>query len=157
MSGSESADFSTSRALAVLPTPSRIDLKTIDDVRVEMAKVYRDMRAGRLETADGTKLAYVFEPTRQAHRIRRAGEASRGAGRRAHLTKGNQEVKDISKQYQRHTQRQLRLWGGAVGKKDEQELDRLENTCPRKSYTQQDWAYTNMKMTFVVYALRVSA
>jgi len=48
------------REFAVLPTPPRIDLKTIDDVRVEMAKVYRDMRAGRMDTADGTKLAYVL-------------------------------------------------------------------------------------------------
>jgi hypothetical protein len=47
-------------AVTILPTPSRIDLKTIDDVRVEMARVYRDMRAGRIDTADGTKLAYVL-------------------------------------------------------------------------------------------------
>jgi hypothetical protein len=43
-----------------LPTPPRIDLKTIDDVRVEMARVYRDMRARRIESSDGTKLAYVL-------------------------------------------------------------------------------------------------
>lgn len=48
------------RALALLPTSTRIDLKTIDDVRVEMARVYRDMRAGRIDTADGTKLSYVL-------------------------------------------------------------------------------------------------
>jgi hypothetical protein len=35
-------------------------LKTIDDVRVEMARVYRDMRAGRIDTADGTKLGFVL-------------------------------------------------------------------------------------------------
>lgn len=44
----------------LLPTPSRIDLKTIDDVRLEMARVYRDMKSGVIETADGTKLAYVL-------------------------------------------------------------------------------------------------
>ncbi len=44
----------------LLPTPPRIDLKTIDDVRVEMARVYRDMRTGKVDTADGTKLAYVL-------------------------------------------------------------------------------------------------
>jgi len=48
------------RGVALLPTPSRIDLKTIDDVRVEMARVYRDMRARRIDTAEGTKLAYVL-------------------------------------------------------------------------------------------------
>lgn len=48
------------RGITVLPISPRIDLKTIDDVRVEMARVYRDMRAGRIDTADGTKLAYVL-------------------------------------------------------------------------------------------------
>jgi hypothetical protein len=44
----------------LLPTPQVIHLKTADDVRLEMAKVYRDMRQGRVEMADGTKLAYVL-------------------------------------------------------------------------------------------------
>ena len=47
-------------SLQVLPTPQVIHLKTADDVRLEMAKVYRDMRQGRVEMADGTKLAYVL-------------------------------------------------------------------------------------------------
>jgi len=59
-SDGKSAGSLDRHAVAVLPTPSRIDLKTIDDVRVEMARVYRDMRAGRIDTADGTKLAYVL-------------------------------------------------------------------------------------------------
>lgn len=46
--------------LHVLPTPPTIHLKTADDVRLEMAKVYRDMRQGRIDMADGTKLAYVL-------------------------------------------------------------------------------------------------
>jgi muramidase (phage lysozyme) len=44
----------------LLPTPQDIKLKTADDVRLEMARVYRDMRQGRIETADGTKLTYVL-------------------------------------------------------------------------------------------------
>jgi hypothetical protein len=44
----------------LLPTPYRIDLKTLDDVRVEMARVYRDMRSGRIESQDGTRLVYVL-------------------------------------------------------------------------------------------------
>lgn len=44
----------------VLPTPSRIDLKSIDDVRLEMARVYREMRANQVEAAIGTKLVYVL-------------------------------------------------------------------------------------------------
>ena len=59
------------RAIALLPTPSRIDLKTIDDVRVEMARVYRDMRASRIDTADGTKLAFVLA---QIGKLIEAGE-----------------------------------------------------------------------------------
>lgn len=44
----------------VLPTPKKIDLATIDDVRLEMASVYRGMKAGSIETSDGTKLVYVL-------------------------------------------------------------------------------------------------
>ena len=47
-------------SLHVLPTPPVIHLKTADDVRLEIGKVYRDMRQGRIEMADGTKLAYVL-------------------------------------------------------------------------------------------------
>ena len=43
-----------------LPIPTRIDLKTIDDIRLEMARVYREMRDSTIETADGTKLVYVL-------------------------------------------------------------------------------------------------
>jgi len=60
LSGCELPITHEGRELTVLPTPPRIDLKTIDDVRVEMARVYRDMRAGRVDTADGTKMAYVL-------------------------------------------------------------------------------------------------
>ena len=47
-------------SLKVLPHPRDIRLKTADDVRLELARVYRDMRAGRIETSDGTKLAFVL-------------------------------------------------------------------------------------------------
>ena len=42
------------------PTPREIKLKTADDVRVEMGKVYREMRHGKIETGEGTKLVYVL-------------------------------------------------------------------------------------------------
>ena len=42
------------------PTPYRIDLKSIDDVRLEMAKVYRSMKSGELQSSDGTRLVYVL-------------------------------------------------------------------------------------------------
>jgi hypothetical protein len=41
------------------PTPS-IHLKTINDVRLEMAKVYRDMKLQKIATSDGTRLTYVL-------------------------------------------------------------------------------------------------
>lgn len=44
----------------LIHTPSRIDLKTIDDIRLEMARVYRDMRNKTIETQDGTRLVYVL-------------------------------------------------------------------------------------------------
>ena len=59
-SDSNAAELVNQRAVTVFPTPPRIDLKTIDDVRVEAARVYRDMRAGRIDPADGTKMAYVL-------------------------------------------------------------------------------------------------
>ena len=42
------------------PTPREIHLKSVDNVRLEMAKVYRDMRRGMVDTGDGTKLVYVL-------------------------------------------------------------------------------------------------
>lgn len=49
-----------SKDLAVLPTPSRIELKKIDDIRLEMAKVYREMRTNRLDSQQGSRLVYVL-------------------------------------------------------------------------------------------------
>jgi hypothetical protein len=46
-------------SLHVLPTP-QIHLKTADDVRLEMGKVYREMRHGKIESGEGTKLVYVL-------------------------------------------------------------------------------------------------
>jgi hypothetical protein len=47
------------RSGELIPTP-RVRLKTLDAVRTEMAKVYRAMKTGQIDTADGTKLAYVL-------------------------------------------------------------------------------------------------
>ena len=44
----------------VTPTLLKIDLKSIDDVRLEMAKIYREMRNQKIDAADGTKLIYVL-------------------------------------------------------------------------------------------------
>lgn len=50
----------------LLPTPKGIKLKSIDDVRVEMAAVYRSMKSGGIETSDGTKLVYVLSAIAKA-------------------------------------------------------------------------------------------
>ena len=53
----------------VLPSPKGIKLKSIDDVRVEMASVYRGMKGGSIETSDGTKLVYVLSAIAKAIEI----------------------------------------------------------------------------------------
>jgi hypothetical protein len=50
----------------LLPTPKEIKLKTADDVRLEMARVYRDMRQGRIESQEGTRLVYVLSVLNKA-------------------------------------------------------------------------------------------
>ena len=43
------------------PTPRRIDLSTLRDVRLELAAVYRTMDSGEIESQDGTRRAYVLK------------------------------------------------------------------------------------------------
>jgi hypothetical protein len=63
-------------------------------------------------------------------------------------------VKDIAKQYSMLTaDERFRLFVEAMGRKDEQELDRLEATCPRRNYSAQEYEYTRRKMFFTVLAL----
>lgn len=46
------------------PTPigrqAKIDLATLDDVRREMGKLYREARSGMIDTRDATRLAYIL-------------------------------------------------------------------------------------------------
>lgn len=44
----------------VAPTPPKIDLATALDIRREMSKVYRETKAGKIDTADGAKLVYML-------------------------------------------------------------------------------------------------
>ena len=45
----------------VLPTHTKkIDLASINDVRLEMASVYRGMKSGAIETSDGSRLDYTL-------------------------------------------------------------------------------------------------
>lgn len=40
---------------------------SVEVIRREMAAVYRDMRCGRLDCLDGTRLAYVLDLVRKSH------------------------------------------------------------------------------------------
>lgn len=48
------------------PKRMRLPLATADDVRKEMARLYRQMKAGQIAPSDGTKFAYVLSQLRQA-------------------------------------------------------------------------------------------
>lgn len=42
-------------------TPSKIPLQSLEDVRREMARVYRECRAGKLDITEGGKLSYQLQ------------------------------------------------------------------------------------------------
>jgi len=63
--------------------PSQIKLNTVSEVRREAARVYRDCRQGRLDTADGSRLSYMLasiakmiETSELEQRIRKLEEAT---------------------------------------------------------------------------------
>jgi len=47
------------KTLQLVPPP-RINLGTIKAVRLEASRVYKDMRSGRMDKADGCKLVYAL-------------------------------------------------------------------------------------------------
>jgi len=56
------AEAGTSTTLVQLPTPLRkVPLQSLEDVRREAARVYREARAGRLETADASRLSFMLQ------------------------------------------------------------------------------------------------
>lgn len=60
MSGKQTTEQAV---VELVPAPAhlpKIDLRNAGAIRREMAAVYREMRGGNIETADGTKLAYVL-------------------------------------------------------------------------------------------------
>lgn len=54
---------------SVEPHAPRINLSSLEDVRLEMAKVYRDMRAGRIESGDGSRLVFVLAQLAKLHEM----------------------------------------------------------------------------------------
>ena len=53
----QAPDRSNVRALT---TPPTIHLKTMHDVRLEMAKIYREVRRGKLNPQDGSKMTFML-------------------------------------------------------------------------------------------------
>ena len=54
--------------VTVLPSP-KLNLHDLEAVRREMARVYRDMRGGVIDTQDGTRLVYVLGEMRKLFEI----------------------------------------------------------------------------------------
>lgn len=66
-SGNHSPEVYDQQGKLLAPTPQKIDLRDAAAIRRELGSVYRDMRAGRIDPADGTKLAYVLDAIRKAY------------------------------------------------------------------------------------------
>jgi hypothetical protein len=67
MSGKESAETQGGQVTVIHPAPPKIDLRDAHAIRRELGAVYRDMRAGSIETQEGTRLAYVLNMLRMAY------------------------------------------------------------------------------------------
>ena len=65
--GKNSLDTIVAASSSLIPTPLKIDLRDAHAIRRELASVYRDMRSGRIETQDGTRLAYVLDQIRKGY------------------------------------------------------------------------------------------
>jgi hypothetical protein len=47
----------------------RINLSTAEDIRREMARVYREARAGAVDTTQASKLVYILSQITKAHEL----------------------------------------------------------------------------------------
>jgi len=56
---SKTLESRTGKVLTMKPTP-RLELSTIDAVRREMARLYREAKAGNIQTADASRLAFIL-------------------------------------------------------------------------------------------------
>lgn len=59
--------------MEVLPAPRKqedpppwVNLKTINDIRVEMAAVYREAKGGRMDVQDATRFVYILTQIQKA-------------------------------------------------------------------------------------------
>lgn len=60
-------DDNQGEVVTLLPTTTRINLHDAPAIRRELASVYRDMRSGKIETQDGTRLGYVLNQLLRAY------------------------------------------------------------------------------------------
>lgn len=51
------------------PTPPRINLSTSEDIRREMAKVYRETRCNKIIPTNGTKLVFILMSILKAYEV----------------------------------------------------------------------------------------
>lgn len=66
-------------------------------------------------------------------------------------------MKDLSRHYDQLTaDERFRLFFDAAGRGDLQEMDRLNDSCPRKKYLTDDWEYMTKKLWFSMLALNES-
>jgi hypothetical protein len=61
VSAKRSATGRTGKAGGQVPTPSKIPLQSLEDVRREAARVYREARGGRLDTSEASKLSFMLQ------------------------------------------------------------------------------------------------
>ena len=52
---------------AVTPATPKINLSSLDDVRLEMSRVYREMRGRTLDSGEGARLVYVLQQLAKLH------------------------------------------------------------------------------------------
>jgi len=64
----DSPIYSVDTASDVDPTP-RINLATSEDIRREMAKVYRETRCNKIMPSNGTKLVYMLINILKAYEV----------------------------------------------------------------------------------------
>lgn len=65
--GKKSSEIPVNSEFCLTPTPPKIDLRDAHAIRRELGAVYRDMRSGRIEAQDGTRLAYVLDLIRKSY------------------------------------------------------------------------------------------
>ena len=53
----------------ISPPPKATNLHSLDAVRREMARVYRDMRTGKVPSQDGARLVYVLGELRKMFEV----------------------------------------------------------------------------------------